>query len=209
MKPTRLISIGCAIAAIVAGPVLLAADPAPADDRLRTELRDTTLQLRSAQSELADAQALQASTVGDRDAAVAQRDALKKQLASAQTAAEKSVGDLQSQLVALKAENARLSDALNKARSTIESATRDNQDESARNAKLKSETIVLSRKVSDLESKNLALFLTGNEILTRYQDFSLGTALSAKEPFVGSTRTRLENLIQDYQDKLSDQRARN
>jgi chromosome segregation ATPase len=209
MKPTRLISIGCAIAAIVAGPVLLAADPAPADDRLRTELRDTTLQLRSAQSELADAQALQASTVGDRDAAVAQRDALKKQLASAQTAAEKSVGDLQSQLVALKAETARLSDALNKARSTIESATRDNQDESARNAKLKSETIVLSRKVSDLESKNLALFLTGNEILTRYQDFSLGTALSAKEPFVGSTRTRLENLIQDYQDKLSDQRARN
>jgi hypothetical protein len=77
----------------------------------------------------------------------------------------------------------------------------------AERAKLADDKLVLERRVAYLETKNVALFKLGNEILGRYQDFSLGNALTSKEPFVGVTRVKLENLIQDYQDKLLDQRA--
>jgi chromosome segregation ATPase len=207
MKPTRFLLIACAIAACVAAPVLRADDPAPGEERLRSELRDTTLQLRAAQSDLATAQGLQATTAGERDAVAAKYEALKKQMVADEGASGKMSSDLQAQAAALKAENLKLADALSKARAEVERLTRASEDSSARGARLKSEAIVLNRKISDLETKNLSLFLTGNEILTRYQDFSLGNALTAKEPFVGSTRTRLENLIQDYHDKLSDQRS--
>jgi chromosome segregation ATPase len=209
MKPTRLLFISCAAALASTGAVLMGADPAPADDHLRTELRDATLQLRAAQSDLTAAQALQAATASEKEALAATVAALRKELTANQSTADKAANDLQTQMAALKVENGKLSNALEKTRSDVEKLNKDLQEAAARGAKLKSETIILTRKVSDLESRNLALFLTGNEILTRYQDFSLGTALSAKEPFVGLTRTRLENLIQDYQDKLSDQRAHN
>jgi|SRR5450432_3010583 chromosome segregation ATPase len=209
MKPKRFLLLGCTLAAALARSALLGADPAPADDHLRSGLRDATLQLRSVQSQLSDVQAQLATAVGERDALTAQCEALKKKVASTQYAGEKAAASLQAQLEAAKAEGSQLGDMLFVAKSKGDDAARDIQDESSRNARLKSEVIVLTRKVSDLESKNLALFLVGNEILTRYQEFGLGTALSAKEPFVGSTRVRLENLVQDYQDKLSDQRARN
>jgi chromosome segregation ATPase len=209
MKPKRFLLLGCALSAALARTVLLGADPAPADDHLRTELRDVTLQLRSVQSQLGDVQAQQATVVAERDALAAQCEALKRKVAATQDAGDKAAAALRAQLDAVKSEDSQLGDMLFVAKSKGDDSSRDLQDLSERNARLKSEVIVLTRKVSDLESKNLALFLVGNEILTRYQDFGLGTALTAKEPFVGSTRVKLETLVQDYQDKLSDQRARN
>lgn len=79
-----------------------------------------------------------------------------------------------------------------------------NQTEAAR-AKLAGQVIVLQRTVSDREAKNIALFNVGIEILTRYEKFSLGDALAAKEPFAGMTRVKLQNLVQDYKDKLLNQ----
>lgn len=67
--------------------------------------------------------------------------------------------------------------------------------------------VVLQRQVGDLTAKNLALYKLANEILTRYENFSLGNALSAKEPFVGLTRVKLENQVQSYEDKIRDQKA--
>jgi len=76
-----------------------------------------------------------------------------------------------------------------------------NQTEAAR-AKLAAEAIMLRRLVDDREAKNLVLYTTANEILTRYENFSLGDALAAKEPFVGLTRVKLQEQVQDYKDKL-------
>ena len=64
------------------------------------------------------------------------------------------------------------------------------------------------RKVDDREAKNYELFKLANEILTRYEKFGLGEALTAREPFTGLTRVKLENLVQDYQDTLSQQRSK-
>jgi hypothetical protein len=78
----------------------------------------------------------------------------------------------------------------------------------AERVKLAGESIVLKRKLEDRERKNAELFKLGNEILTRYEKFGLGDALAAKEPFTGLARVKLENLVQDYQDKIADQKVK-
>jgi hypothetical protein len=80
-----------------------------------------------------------------------------------------------------------------------------NATEAARQ-KLAAEDILLRRTVEDREMKNLVLYNTGSEILDRYEKFSLGEALSAKEPFISLTKVKLQEQVQDYKDKLLSQR---
>jgi chromosome segregation ATPase len=82
-----------------------------------------------------------------------------------------------------------------------------NQAEAARQ-QLAVQKAMLQRLVDDREAKNLQLYDTASEILTRYEKFSLGDALSAKEPFIGVTRVRLQELVQDYKDKLVDEKVK-
>ena len=72
-------------------------------------------------------------------------------------------------------------------------------------AKLAAQELQLQRTVDDRETKNLALYKLASEILTRYENFGLGDALLAKEPFIGVSRVKLQNLVQDYEGKLRDQ----
>ena len=71
-------------------------------------------------------------------------------------------------------------------------------------ASLASKATVLEQKVADRERRNLELYQTAKDILERYEKFSLGRALSAREPFTGLARVKLEEQIQDYRDKLAD-----
>ena len=57
-------------------------------------------------------------------------------------------------------------------------------------------------RIKRRERKNIALFNTANEILDRFEKYALGKALSAREPFISTTRVKVENLVQGYQDKV-------
>jgi chromosome segregation ATPase len=63
------------------------------------------------------------------------------------------------------------------------------------------------QKADAHERKNREMYKLGTEILDRYKNFGLGTALLAREPFVGSMRVKFQNYIQDYGDKLADQKT--
>ena len=52
------------------------------------------------------------------------------------------------------------------------------------------------------------MYEIGTEILNRYAKFGLGTAITAREPFIGITRARLESLVEDYSGQLATQRIR-
>jgi hypothetical protein len=80
------------------------------------------------------------------------------------------------------------------------------RSEAVRREKGETAAIALQRKVEDLTAKNAELFRIGSEILDRYEKFSLGAQFLAREPFVGKARVDLENQIQDYDDKLMDER---
>jgi hypothetical protein len=78
----------------------------------------------------------------------------------------------------------------------------------AERAKLADKNVLLDRRVADYRRKNEELYKTGSEVLTRYEKFGLGDALAAREPFTRLTRVKMESLVQDYQDKLTDNKIK-
>lgn len=188
-----------------------AADPAaksPVEDRLRANLRDLTVQLRTAQNDLAAAQAAQTTAQDEKRAVTEKFDAFKTQVAAQRAETDRTLAALQAQLAERKAAQEKLTATLAAARAENERLTAALQQSEGTVRELTVARDLLDRRAADLQAKNLALFLTANEILRRYENYSLGKALLAKEPFVGTTRAKLETLVQDYRDKLSDQRAR-
>lgn len=170
---------------------------ANAETRLRESLRNTMLQLRTTQNEKATLQAQQTESEQKIKTLTTQVESLTKQASEA----EKTGADQAAEL-------AKLKEALDKWKAAYERASTVASGKEAERAKLADKAITLERRASDLQTRNAALFKLGNEILRRYERFGLGDALAAKEPFTGVTRVKLENLVQDYQDKLSEQRAK-
>jgi chromosome segregation ATPase len=198
----------------ILGLILLLSSGAPraaADDaseaRLRETLRSTVLQLRDAQNQIATLQGTQADSDGKNKALADQLALLKKHATDDKAVADTAITALTAKAAGQAAEIDKLKELLGKWQTAYRQAHDDAGVAGEERAKLAEDKIVLQRRVDYLETKNVELFKVGNEILDRYEDFSLGNALSAKEPFVGVTRVKLENLIQDYQDKLLDQRA--
>jgi chromosome segregation ATPase len=187
---------------------------ATTESRLRDALRSTMQQLQDAQGQVATLQAAQAQSDKDNadlkakvDALNAQIAALTKQNADDKAASDKAISDLKSQNADLTTQIAKLNDALAAWEKDDKQYVQLAKDKEAARAQLAVQVILLQRVVDDRETKNLALFNLGNEILTRYEKFSLGDALGAKEPFTGLARVKLQELVQDYKDKISDQRV--
>lgn len=194
IRPIILIAAG-ALGLLVAKP-LFGADPA-AENRMRDALRNTMLQLRSCETEKATLQAAKTEADESNKGLMAQVDSLTTKSSKAEKmAAEQAV------------EIKKFKEAIEKWQAAYQQATDLASSKEAERAKLAGNGILLQRQVEDLERKNASLFKLGSEILTRYEHFGLGDALSAKEPFVGITRVKLENLVQDYRDKLADQRIK-
>ncbi|WP_438483354.1 phage major capsid protein [Oleiharenicola lentus] len=183
------------------------APKAGGDDRVRAALRETTLQLRTAQGELATVQAAQVTLTEEKRVLAEKFEVLKKQSLADRTESDRELAALKKQLAALTTGNDGLKVALTKASAHGEQTSGALREAEGKITQLTSEKNAWERRAADRQAKNLALFLTGNEILTRYEEFGLGTAIRAKEPFVGTMRAKLETLVQDYRDKLLDQKT--
>jgi hypothetical protein len=189
-------------------PAHAADQPATAETRLREMLRTTIMQLRAAETERAALQAAQAESAAKEKALTAQVEALTKQSAADKDAADKAITDLKAKVADQDTELTQLKDALGKWKEGYAKAADIASAKEAERAKLASQVILLDRKVADRETKNAELFRIGSEILRRYERFGIGDALAAREPFVGIARVKLENQVQDYQDKLLDQKIK-
>ncbi len=179
--------------------------------QLRDALKSMTVQLRDAQNQAVAAQAAQAASDAANKDLQAKVDDLTAKLTAAETleasdkaASDKTIADLNAQLTDKTTQNGLLADDLKKQKEAYDEVAQLEALKEAERLKLAAQCILLQRLVDDREAKNLELFKTGNEILTRYEQFSLGDALAAKEPFIGVYRVKLENLVQDYKDKLLD-----
>jgi chromosome segregation ATPase len=193
---------------------LFAGRTAPAADQtqtietqLRERLRDTTLQLRDAETERAALQAAQTQLTDENKALSERIEAITKvadaNKVAAQTAAQ-AVDNLKARVSHQDTEIAQLTEDGQSCQQAAELA----RNKATEQIKLADEAVIeLERLVTDRQAKNLALYKIANEILQRYQKFGLGDALTAREPFVGITRVKLQNLVQDYQDKIQNERV--
>jgi chromosome segregation ATPase len=198
-KFTRLISL-TVVVFICAGSGVQAAD----DARLKETLRTLTLRLRSAETERNNLLSEKAQFEQEKKTLTDKVQALTKQAADDKaqidTLATKS-GEQEKELADTR-------ESLTKWKAAYEQIAATAKKIEAERAKFADESVILKRKVADREAKNRELFKLGNEILTRYEKFGMGDALAAREPFTGIARVKLENLVQDYGDKLADQRVK-
>ena len=186
--------------------------PSNTESRLRDALRDATLQLSDAQNQVVTLQASQAQSDKDNadlkakiDALTAQVAALTKQSADDKAASDKAIADLNSQVADQSGQITRLNQALTEWKNAYNQVAQLATSKEEARTKLALQAALLQRTVDDREAKNIELFKTGSEILTRYEKFGLGEAIGAKEPFTGLTRVKLQELVQDYKDKLLNQ----
>jgi chromosome segregation ATPase len=184
-----------------------AEDPqAAANAKLRAALRDMTLQLRTAQTEAAQAKADR--TAADEKIAdlTKKSEALAKQASQDQADSKKSIEKLTVDYQELEKKYATLDQALAKWKEGYAKAAAVANAKEAERSKLADEKSVLQAKVRDHKSQNLELYRVATEILERYRSFSMGDALKAREPFTGITKARLDSQVQDYRDKVEDAR---
>ena len=196
------------LSAVLTASGLHAADPNNGEAKLREALRSTMLQLRDAQSQAATAQAAQVEAEEKNKELAGKLDELAAQTSAERAVTDKQIAELKEKAAGQETQIGQLEASLGKWQAAHKEAAALAGAKEAARAKLSDEVVGLQRLVEDQRRKNAEMFKIGSEILVRYEKFGLGTALTAREPFVGITRVKLQNLVQDYQDKLVDQKIK-
>lgn len=178
------------------------------ESRLREGLRTVTVQLRDAQNQVATLQSTQTTNEQKIKELTAKIDALNKQAVAERNTSTNMLAEVNTKLAEQTTVNQGLQTAVDKWRRSYTELTNFAQKKEIERAKLADRVIKLDRQVQDQQIKNIQMYKLGVEILDRYEKFGLGEAVLAREPFVGSTRVKFQNLIQDSQDKLTDQRIK-
>jgi chromosome segregation ATPase len=201
------------LAFLAASLAATAADGPDPTVKLREQLRSTLLQLRTAQTETANLQAAQAAAEAKTKdletklaAAEARNAKLAKELNDDKAAAERSIATLNNKLAEREKRIVKYDEALAEWKAGYQKAAEVARTKEDERAALAAEVVVFKRTIADRETKNIALFNTANEILNRFENYALGKALGAREPFISTTRVKVENLVQGYQDKILEQR---
>lgn len=183
-------------------------DATAAFERMRDALRTTTLQLRTTQNELATALVQTETLTTENERLQAALGQLQKKSTAYKAAAEANIGNLNTQLSDRSAEAARLASLLKQWQDAYAKAAEIARGKERERAELAATIMVMERDMALLRTQNMELYRLGSEILDHYEDFGLGRAIAAREPFTGLARVKLQTLVQDYRDSLADGRKR-
>ncbi len=197
------------VAALVATCVPAGADEQANEDRLRDALRQSVTEMRAAQDQAAQAQADLARANADKAAIQQQLDAANAKLAQAagKSAARPADAEaLQNALRAAQEQEANLAQKNTKLQSSFQGVA---ELARAKDAESRQAQAVLKAKGTALETcktANTKLLDVAEQILHLYQsqDFR-SVLLRSYEPLVGMEKVKLENMVQDYDDKIRDQ----
>jgi chromosome segregation ATPase len=183
---------------------LHAQDKASPEARMREALRNTMLQLRTVQAEKDDL----TFKKDQAEQQVATLEGQVKALTKRASEDKEAFDAVKAKLVEEEARSRQLTAQLEEWKAACHKAADLAKKVEGERALLTEKAIILERTIVDQRDRNAAMYKIGTEILRRYENFGLGTAITAREPFVGTTRVKLENLVQDYSDKLADQRIK-
>ncbi len=178
------------------------------EDRLRSQLQATTVQLQQAQNELAVLKAGQPAagkSAGASAAASPDVDTLKKELAESrgQLAAERQArakqGDsVQQQAQLVEKANAQVAQFRNAYEELLKMA----RASEAERQRLGGTASQQKAALAQCEAKNSQLYAVGQEILRAYETLDMNSVIAARQPFAAQSRVKYEQIAQDYGDKL-------
>ncbi|MCB1076589.1 MAG: hypothetical protein KDM64_02070 [Verrucomicrobiae bacterium] len=185
-----------------------AQEVSPVEAKLRDTLKNTMLQLRNVEAERArldaELQAVKAQSDKKIKDLTTQLDTAVKRGADEKNLADKIISEQKKNLATKDQQLDTLQTLLEKWKIAYVQISDIAQAKETERSKFEIKSIELKRKVDAREQQNVELYQLGKEIIERYENFALGRALLAREPFTGLTKVRLEEQIQDYKDKVDD-----
>jgi len=169
-------------------------------DRLREALRGAIAQVRSLEDQQAVLQARMTEAERERERLKQEVTAAKAQVKAGEKAQAEAVGEF----------NRRLderNEVLEKWKHAYEEAADVARAKDAERAKFEAGEKAFKASAKTCASRNVKLVAIGNELLGRLDEVHFGDMLAAREPLIGYKRVEVQNMLQDYQDKILEQRA--
>ncbi|MEO6678230.1 MAG: DNA repair protein [Pseudomonas sp.] len=172
------------------------------EERLRTQLRSTTQQLQTLQSQQAQASAAQLAAQGEAKAAQAQIKQLTAELAKAKGVAEQLAGQQSSLQSQAQAQVAASSEQIGKFKKAYEELLVMARAKEAERAKLQGQLAERDTQVQQCSVKNQQMYGVAKEILAAYEKIDVAEVMKIRQPFAGSARVKFEELAQGFGDEL-------
>ena len=186
----------------------LHADDTP-EDRLRAALRQSVTEMRAAQDQAAQAQAQLAQAQADLAATKAQLDAANAKLAQLGGKASvkpEQLQALQSALQSAQAQNAALQQGLTRYQGAVQQAQSIAREKDAQSRQAQAGLASNTKALETCKATNAKLIDVSEKVLHLYQDRSfLWVLRKSYEPIIGASKVDLENIVQDYDDKIRNQ----
>jgi hypothetical protein len=169
-------------------------------DRLREALRSATIQIRGLEDQVTALQTQLASAESDKTALKARVDAAKAETQLAVKQYRTAVEEFNHRL-------AERDEVLGKWKAAYEEAANVARAKDAERAKFEGLAAAFKAGSKACLAKNVQLVKVGRELLHRYESVTIGNMVLAQEPLIGLKRVEIQKLLQDYGDKILDQRA--
>lgn len=170
-------------------------------DRLREALRSTTGQLRTLEDQRAALQAKATAAEQERDRLRKQNEAYRAQIKEAEQAYRQAVRDFNDRI-------AERDETLEKWKSAYGEAATVARTKDAERSKFESEAAALKTSNKACEAKNAQLVKVGNEIANQYERMNPLEKVLDHEPLIGMKRVEHQNAVQDFRDKILDQKVK-
>lgn len=169
-------------------------------DKLRDALRSATAQARQLEDERTALQAKVAEAEREKAAFKAQVEAAKAEVRQVKKEYREAVEEF----------NKRLADrdeTLEKWKAAYEEAATVARTKDAERAKFEGQANAYKASTKSCVTKNGELVHAGRDLLQRYKSVTIGDTLVAREPTLGLRRVEIQNVIQDANDKMLNQRV--
>ncbi|MHC8371830.1 DNA repair protein [Pseudomonas sp. MDT1-85] len=172
------------------------------EERLRTQLRSTTQQLQTLQSQQAQASAAQVAAEGQAKAAQAQIKQLTAELAKVKGVAEQLAGQHDSLQNKAQAQAAASSEQVGKFKKAYEELLVMARSKEAERARLETQLAERDTQMQQCSVKNQQMYGVAKEILAAYEKIDVAEVMKIRQPFAGAARVKFEELAQGFGDEL-------
>lgn len=169
-------------------------------DRLREALRTTTAQTRALEDQRTALQAKNAELERARTALKAEVDTAKAQVKQVERDYRQAVKEFNDRLE-------ERNQTLEKWKEAYAEAATVARTKDSERAKFEAEATAYKASTKACTLKNQELVKVGRELLMRYEGVTFGDMVLASEPLLGLRRVQIQNLLQDYGDKVLNQKV--
>jgi chromosome segregation ATPase len=172
------------------------------EERLRTQLRNTTQQLQALQSQQAQVNAAKVAAEAQRDAAQKDIEQLRAQLGKSQGQAKQLAEQQDSMQDSARAQVAASQAQMGKFKGAYDELLKLARTKDTERTAFKASLDKRESELTLCTARNRELYDAGKEILAAYENFSTGDMLKIRQPFAGDARVKFEEQAQSYGDKL-------